>query len=296
MIANRVCHLLGVKYPIIQGGMMRVSCPELAAAVSNSHGVGILSAVNSIEKIKKDIRRTRELTDKPFGVNIPLFILGDTAQDVAELVAKEGVKLIVTAAGSPEVCTRLLKNLGAIVIHVVACVGHAIKAEAAGVDAVVAEGVEAGGSVGRDEVTTLVLVPQVVDAVKIPVIASGGIGDARGFVASLALGAEGIQMGTRFIATKECPVSPDYKQAIIKAADNSTEIISRGQAPSRRFRPDFLKEIVSNTGVSYSAGEVAGLIRDIPTVAELFDVFVRTANLVNERVKETLSEMSSGAG
>ena len=292
MRENRVCRLFGIKYPIIQGGMLGVSCPELVAAISQAGGLGMLSGVKSAEELRRDISRTRELTDKPFGVNLPMVLLKESTPELAEIVAEEGVKVAATTAGSPNICTRLLKEAGVVVMHVVVTIDHALKAESAGVDAVVASGMEAGGFLGHDELTTLVLVPQVADAVKLPVIAAGGIGDARGFVASLALGAEGIQMGTRFIATRECPVGTDYKQAILKAAANSTEVTDRGKAPARNFRADFISETSLDSSTSYGAGQVVGLIEDIPTVAELFDAMMHMASLVNNRVREALSELS----
>ncbi len=292
MRENRVCRLFGIKYPIIQGGMLGVSCPELVAAISQAGGLGMLSGVKSAEELRRDISRTRELTDKPFGVNLPMVLLKERTPELAEIVAEEGVKVAATTAGSPNICTRLLKEAGVVVMHVVVTIDHALKAESAGVDAVVASGMEAGGFLGHDELTTLVLVPQVADAVKLPVIAAGGIGDARGFVASLALGAEGIQMGTRFIATRECPVGTDYKQAILKAAANSTEVTDRGKAPARNFRADFISETSLDSSTSYGAGQVVGLIEDIPTVAELFDAMMHMASLVNNRVREALSELS----
>ncbi|MFC2017558.1 NAD(P)H-dependent flavin oxidoreductase [Chloroflexota bacterium] len=291
MRGNRVCRLFGIKYPIIQGGMLEVSCPELAAAISKAGGLGMLSGVKSAEDLRRDIKRTKELTDKPFGVNLPIAVLKDSAPELAVVAAEERVKVAATTAGSPNICTRQLKEAGVVVMHVAATVNHALRAESAGVDAVVASGVEAGGFLGHDELTTLVLVPQVADAVKIPVIAAGGIADARGFVACLALGAEGIQMGTRFIATKECPVGADYKQAILKAAANSTEVTNRGKAPARNFRADFVREMSLDSSVSYGAGQVAGLIEDIPTVAELFDAMIHMASLINNRIGETLSEL-----
>lgn len=210
-----------------------------------------------------------------------------------KLMVEEEVDIVATSAGSPEVCTRQLKEDGVAVMHVGSTVDHALKAEAAGVDVVVAEGVESGGLQGRYETTTLVLVPQVVDAVSVPVIAAGGIGDERGFVAALALGAEGIQMGTRFLATRECPVAHEYKQAILKATDTSTEIVGRGtRMRARSLRADFLKEILPDSEVGYGMGEVAGLIRDCPTVAELIQKMVRTASPLSKRVSDILADLS----
>jgi len=292
MRENPVCHLFGIRYPIVQGGMLGISCPELAAAISNAGGLGMLSGVKPVNELRAEIRQTRELTNKPFGVNLPLHDVKERALEIVEAIVKERVKVVATSAGSPQICTKPLKNAGIVVMHVVSTVDHALAAEAAGVDVVVASGVEAGGFVGRYEITTLVLVPQVVDAVKIPVIAAGGIGDARGFVAALALGAQGIQMGTRFIATKDCPVADDYKQAIVRARDNSTEIVGRGGAPARCFRTESLTVESSNSQTPYSAGQVAGLIRDIPTVAELINSLVKMSTLISNQVTESLSQIS----
>lgn len=289
---NPLCRLFGIRYPIVQGGMLGVSCPELAAAISDAGGLGMLSGVKPVNELQAEIRRTKKLTDKPFGVNLPVHDVKERAVEIAAVIAGEGVKVVATSAGSPQVCTKLLKDAGLVVMHVVAEVAHALAAEAAGVDAVVASGVESGGFVGRQEITTLVLVPQVVDAVKIPVIAAGGIGDARGFVAALALGAQGIQMGTRFIATRDCPVAADYKQAIVTAKDNSTEIVGRGQAPVRSLRTESLTVESANSQTLYVAGQVAGLIRDTPTVAELINSLVKMSKLISNQVTESLSQIS----
>ena len=287
MRENPVCHLFGIRYPIVQGGMLGVSCPELAAAISDAGGLGMLSGAKPVNELRSDIRRTVELTDKPFGVNLPIHDVKERAVEIAEFIAGEGVKVVATSAGSPQVCTKLLKDAGLAVMHVVSEVAHALAAEAAGVDVVVASGVEAGGFVGRCEITTLALVPQVADAVKIPVIAAGGIGDARGFIAALALGAQGIQMGTRFIATMECPVDAGYKQAIVAAKDNSTEIVGRGQAPVRCFRTES-----PDSKVPYPVGQVAGLIWDTPTVAELINSMMKMSTLISNQVAESLSQIS----
>lgn len=292
MSENSVCRLFGIRYPIVQGGMLGISCPELAAAISSAGGLGMLSGVKAVNEIRAEIRRTKELTDKPFGVNLPLHAVKDRTVEIGEVLSEEGVKVVATSAGSPRVCTKLMKDAGLVVMHVVSEVAHAIAAEAAGVDAVVASGVEAGGFVGHCETTTLVLVPQVVDVVKIPVIAAGGIGDARGFVAALALGAQGIQMGTRFIALQECPAADDYKQAILKAKDNSTEIAGRGQAPVRCFRTEPLAEESGSSQKQYPVGEVAGLIHDTPTVAELINSLVKMSTLISNRVTVSLSQIS----
>jgi enoyl-[acyl-carrier protein] reductase II len=216
----------------------------------------------------------------------------DRALEIAAVIAEERVRVLTTAAGSPKICTRLMKDAGLVVMHVVSEVAHAVAAEIAGVDVVIASGVEAGGFLGHNEITTLVLVPQVVDAVKVPVIAAGGIGDARGFVAALALGAQGVQMGTRFIATRDCPIDDDYKQAIVTANDNSTEIIGRGAAPARYFRTELSSKVSPGSGITYSAGQVSGLIRDIPAVAETIDAMIKMSALIGTKVMESLSEIS----
>ncbi len=292
MKQNRICALLGIRYPIIQGGMAGISCPELAAAVSNAGGLGMLCGAKPVNELRAEIRRTRELTNKPFGVNLAIHNVKDSSLEIAAVIAEERVKVVATSAGSPKVCTKPLKDAGLVVMHVVSEVAHAVAAEVAGVDLVVASGVEAGGFLGLDEITTLVLVPQVVDAVKVPVIAAGGIGDARGFVAALALGAQGIQMGTRFIATKDCPVVNDYKQAILTAKDNSTEIVGRGVAPARCFRTELPNTTSSSSPMPYSSGQVAGLIKDIPTVAETINTMMKMSAHIGNQLMESLSQIS----
>ena len=292
MKENRVCHLFGIRYPIVQGGMLGISCPELAAAVSNAGGLGMLSGAKPVNELRAEIRLTKELTKQPFGVNLPIHDVKERALEIAAVIANEKVKVVATSAGSPKVCTKLLKEAGVVVMHVVSEVAHAVAAEVAGVDVVVASGVEAGGFVGHDEITTFVLVPQVVDAVKVPVVAAGGIGDARGFVAALALGAQGIQMGTRFIATKDCPVTDDYKQAIVTAKDNSTEIVGRGMSPARCFWTESPNTASLSPRMPYSVGQVAGLIRDIPTVAEMIDSMMKMSRLIGRQVMESLSQIS----
>ena len=237
MKKTRLCELLGIEHPILQGAMGWISDANLAAAVSNAGGLGIISPIFGPREDwpgyeREQIRKAKLLTNQPFGVNISLAeVLIKERIDVA---LEEGVKVITTAAGSPSLYTKYIKEHGARVLHIVFSVRHALRAEAEGVDAVVASGCEGGGMLSKDELTTMTLVPQVVDAVKIPVIAAGGIADARGFVAALALGAEGVQMGTRFLATKECKVHPAYKQAILRSGDTATVITGRrGIVPAR---------------------------------------------------------------
>lgn len=288
MLKTRVCELFGIEYPIIQGAMQSLSYAELAAAVSNAGGLGIISGVMPPEKLREELRKAKSLTNKPFGVNVPLLVLRDGAREVIDVIIEEKVSVVATAAGSPEVYTKYLKEAKLTVMHVVASVRHAQKAEAAGVDAVVLSGVEGGGFLSYDEVTTFVLVPQVADCVKVPIIAAGGIADGRGLVAAFALGAEGIQMGTRFIATRECPAESTFKEAIVKAVDTATEVRNRGRQPARGFRDDFLKQAAPSGSTSYGAGQIAGLIRDIVSVKEVIDRLVTEARLVYNGVGEKL--------
>ena len=218
---NRVTEILGTEYPVIQGGMAWVAEHNLAAAVSNAGGLGIIGAASAPPEIVRDeIRKCRELTDKPFGVNVML--LNPNADDVAKIVCEEGVRVVTTGAGKPGKYMDMWKKAGVKVIPVVASAGMAVMMERGGADAVVAEGMESGGHIGST--TSFALIPQVADAVKIPVIAAGGIADGRGMAAAFILGAEGIQMGTRFVASKESIVHSAYKEKIIKAKDIDSEV------------------------------------------------------------------------
>ncbi len=218
---NRVCKLFGTKYPLLQGGMAWVANAPLAAAVSNAGGVGIIAAAATPPDIlEQEILKAKSLTDRPFGLNIML--MSPTADDATELAAKYRLPIVTTGAGKPGKVLELLKPLGTIVVPVVASVSQARRVEKQGADAVIAEGMEAGGHIG--ELTTMVFVPQVVDSVKVPVIAAGGIVDGRGVAAAFALGAEGVQLGTRFICCEECTVHPNFKQAVLDARDRSTAV------------------------------------------------------------------------
>ena len=237
---TRVTELLGIQYPIIQGGMAWVAEHHLAAAVSAAGGFGLLGAASApADVIRQEIRKVKELTDKPFGVNVML--LSPYAEEVAHVVAEEGVQAVTTGAGNPEKYMDMWKKEGIKVIPVVASVALAKRMERCGADAVVAEGMESGGHIGS--LTTMALVPQVVDAVEIPVIAAGGIGDGRGFAASMMLGAEAVQMGTRFVAAQESIVHQNYKDRIIKAKDIDSQVtgMSTGH-PVRSLRNQMTRE------------------------------------------------------
>lgn len=296
---TRITELLGTEYPIIQGGMAWVAEHHLAAAVSNAGGLGLIGAASApAEVVREEIRRCKELTDKPFGVNIML--LNPNAEEVARIVVEEGVKVVTTGAGNPVKYMELWKQAGVKVIPVVASVAMAKMMERAGADAVVAEGMESGGHIGST--TTMALVPQVVDAVKIPVIAAGGIGDGRGLAAAFMLGAEGVQVGTRFVVAKESIVHENYKQQIVKAKDIDSTVtgLSTGH-PVRSLRnkmtreylrlekegADFMelekltlgslrKAVIEGdvTNGTLMAGQIAGLISQVQSCEEIIQDIV----------------------
>ena len=248
---TEVTKLLGIEYPIIQGGMAWVAEYHLAASVSNAGGLGLIGAASApAEWVREQIREAKKLTDKPFGVNIML--MSPYADEVAKVVAEEGVKVVTTGAGNPEKYMKMWKEAGVKVIPVVASVALARRMERCGADALVAEGCEAGGHIGEN--TTMVLVPQIVDAVKIPVIAAGGVADGRGVAAAFMLGAKGVQMGTHFVATKESVVHDNYKQAIIKARDIDSRVTGRTTGhPIRVLRNQMVKQYLEleNSGASF---------------------------------------------
>lgn len=236
---TEVTRLLEIEVPVIQGGMAWVAEYHLAAAVSNAGGLGLIGAASaSADWVRDQIRKAKELTKRPFGVNIML--MSPYADEVAQVVAEEGVKVVTTGAGNPEKYMKLWKKSGIKVIPVVASAALAKRMERCGADAVVAEGCEAGGHIGEN--TTMCLVPQIVDAVKIPVIAAGGIADGRGMAAAFMLGAKGVQMGTHFIVTDECQVHEAYKERILKAKDIDSRVTGRSTGhPVRALRNDMTK-------------------------------------------------------
>ncbi len=236
---TRICDLLGIEYPIIQGGMAWVATHELAAAVSEAGGLGIIGAGGAPASwVREQIRQAKKATDKPFGVN--LMLMNPEADQIAQIIAEEKVRVVTTGAGNPGKYIQMWKDAGVKVIPVVASVALAKLMERGGADAVIAEGMESGGHIGK--ATTMTLVPQVADAVEIPVIAAGGIGDGRGFAAAMMLGAEAVQMGTRFVTAKECTVHENYKQKIIKAKDIDSEVTGMANGhPIRVLRNQMTK-------------------------------------------------------
>ena len=300
-----VCEILGTEYPIIQGAMARIAECNLAAAVSNGGGLGIIAAGGqSAEWLREEIKKTREMTDKPFGVNIML--LADNVEELIQVVCEEKVPVVTTGAGNPGKYIARMKEHGIKVIPVVANVALAMRVARAGADAVVAEGTEAGGHIG--ETTTMALVPQMADAVDIPVIAAGGIADGRGVAAAYMLGARGVQVGTRFLVANECIVAQGYKDAIIKAKDSSTVATGRSTGhPVRIIKNKLAKKILTLesqnapeeeinqlcTGTLAAAvrdgdadngnimsGQIAGLVKKEQSAAEIIEEMFKEAEKV----------------
>jgi enoyl-[acyl-carrier protein] reductase II len=297
---TRITTLLDIKYPIIQAGMVWVSGWKLASAVSNCGGLGLIGAGSmKSDLLKEHLQKCKAATDKPFGVNIPL--LRKDADGLVNICLDEGVKIFFTSAGNPKTFTSKLKQNGCTVVHVVANLKYGLKAQEAGCDAVVGEGVEAGGHNGADQLTTFCLIPQLVDRLDIPVIAAGGIVDGRGILAALSLGAEGVQIGTRFAATVESSAHENYKHEIVKSGDQDTTLAFKKIGLVRMIKNDFaframkaenegwnevqLRELLGakreRAGIfegdlidgELEAGQGVGLINDIPTVKDLFDRF-----------------------
>jgi enoyl-[acyl-carrier protein] reductase II len=314
MFKTDLCHILSIDYPIIQGGMVWVSYHELCAAVSEAGGLGMLASGGlTSDELREQIKLVKDKTGKPFGVNIP--IVRSNAGDLINVCIEERVNVISTSAGSPNKFTRKIHDAGIKVIHVSPSVLLAKKAADAGVDAVVAEGVEAGGHNGFEEISTMALVPQVVEKVDIPVIAAGGIADSGGFIAALALGAKGVQMGTRFAATLEAQGHPNFKSAILNVNDTGTVITGRIIGPTRCVRnklaerileaerrgvtPQELLELIGEgrarratiegdieEGTIY-CGQIAGLIRELKTAKEVINETIKGAKALVMELEKT---------
>ncbi len=300
-VKNRITNLLGIEYPIIQGGMVWASGWRLASAVSENGGLGLIGAGSmKADLLREQIRRCKNSTDKPCGVNLPL--MRPDVESLIDVIVEEDVKIIFTSAGHPGKYLEKLKAKGAKVVHVVASVKQALKAESVGCDAIVGEGFEAGGHNGFDQLTTLTLIPQLADAVNIPVIAAGGIADGRGILASFALGAEGVQLGTRFAATVESSASEEFKRKIVEAKDTDTVLILRNLMPTRVIKNEFSEAVLSaemegknkeellellgskreKLGIfegdpkegMLEAGQSSGLVKEILSVKEVFEMLV----------------------
>jgi enoyl-[acyl-carrier protein] reductase II len=312
---TRVTKLLGIQYPIIQGGLAHLAYSDLADAVSNAGGLGQITAMSlqRPEDLRKEIRRVRELTNKPFGVNFAIGQHNRPFSRFLEVAVEEKVPIISVTGGNPAPFFEQLKGVEMTKLVLVAAVRQAQKAEQLGADAVMVVGQEGGGHLGKHDIGTFVLTPKVVDSVSIPVIASGGIGDGRGLMAALSLGAEGIEMGTRFIATKECVHASDlYKNTLVQGTENDTVVIKRSiGAPGRAIKNSWTEKILeiekqnggyeqlkeyisgeankrfihegkSDSGFAW-AGQVMGLIKDVPSVKELIERIIREAEAIREK-------------
>lgn len=306
---TRITELLGIKYPIIQGGMAWIAESTLASAVSNAGGLGLIAGGSApIDYLREQIRKTKELTDKPFGVNIML--MSDNAADLAQLIIDEKVPVVTTGAGNPSKYIPAWKENGIKVIPVIPSVAIAKRMERAGADAVVAEGTESGGHIG--EITTMCLVPEVADAVSIPVIAAGGIADGRGVAASFMLGAEGVQAGTVFLASEECQIHENYKNLVLRAKDTDSIVTGRFTGhPCRGVKTKFAKELLShekNGGTpeefelktlgslkkavidgnidegSFLCGAIAGIVNEIKPCRQIIeDMFSQAEKLLDSK-------------
>ncbi len=310
-MTNYLTQLLGIKYPIIQGGMVWVSGAKLAAAASNAGALGLIGAGSmKPDLLRQHILKCQTLTDKPFGVNVPL-LYKDTEKQI-QTALDLGVRIFFTSAGSPKKMTNFLKKEGATVVHVTSSPLLAKKCEDAGVDAVVAEGFEAGGHNGRDEITTMNLIPQVVDAVNIPVIAAGGIGTGRQMLAAISLGADAVQVGTRFAATIESSAHDNFKQAIVNAGFGDTKLMMKSLVPVRLLKNHFYEEVEEMESRCASVeelrellgkgrakagmlegdlergeleiGQVSAMIHDLPTTAEVVGRFIKEYQEAKDRL------------
>jgi len=313
--STRITEILNIQYPIIQGGLAYLGYSDLAAAVSNAGGLGQITAMSlpHTDALRQEIKRVRQWTDKPFGVNFAIGMHGDSYMDRVQVAIDEQVSAVTITGGNPAEILKKLKPTGIPTLVLVSSRRQAQKAEQLGASAIIVVGQEGGGHIGRDDVGTMVLVPQVVDSVSIPVVASGGIGDGRGWMAVHALGAEGIVMGTRFIATQECVhAAASYKQALLESSESDTVIIKRSiHAPARVLRNEYADKIleVERTSPTYEtlkdyisgkankrwiynnqkdeglgwAGQVTGMIHDIPTVSELIDRMVKEAEHIRTK-------------
>ena len=307
-MSNRVCKILNIEYPVLQGGMAWIADASLAAAVSEAGGLGLITGTAPIEWIREEIKKAKKLTKKPFGVNIML--MSEHADEVAKLVCEEGVSVVTTGAGSPGKYMEMWKSHGIKVVPVVASVALAKRMERMGADAIIAEGNESGGHVGQ--LTTMTLIPQVADAVKIPVISAGGIGDGRGTAAAFMLGGEGIQVGTRFLVSRECTVHQNYKNKVLGAKDIDTDVTGRSTGhPVRVIKNKLSREfqkLEKNNGTieelenlgkgslpkaaregdvingSIMAGQISGLINREESCREIIEDLINGA-------KDTISKL-----
>jgi enoyl-[acyl-carrier protein] reductase II len=303
---NRISSLFGIKYPIISGGMIWCSGWELASAVSNAGGLGLIGAGSMTpEVLREHIQKCKKATDKPYGVNVPLIF--HFAEDMMKIIMEEKVPVVFTSAGNPKTWTKILQEHGTKVAHVVSSTKFAIKCEEAGVDAVAAESFEAGGHNGREETTTMVLIPQVRKAISIPLIAAGGIANGEGMLAAFALGAEGVQMGTRFALSQESSADESFKKLCISLNEGDTMLALKKIVPTRLIKNDFYKEVEeaetrgalteelkdilgrgrAKKGIfegdlsngELEIGQISSMIKDIPTVKHIIEEIIELYNV-----------------
>lgn len=310
---NKITELFNIKHPIIQGGMVWVSGWKLASAVSNAGGLGLIGAGSMYpEVLQEHIQKCKRATTKPFGVNVPM--LYPDVEKIMDIIIEEGVKIVFTSAGNPKRWTAFLKENGVTVVHVVSSVKFALKAQDAGVAAIVCEGFEAGGHNGREETTTFTLIPMVKEQVTIPIIAAGGIGSGRGMLAAMVLGADGVQIGSRFAATTESSAHQNFKQAVIAVKDGDTHLTLKELAPVRLIKNKFYQEVQelyqqnptkaqlqqllgrarAKKGIfegdlengELEIGQVAGLIHNIKSAKEVLDEIITEFRIVKESINK----------
>lgn len=310
MFKSKICELLNIKYPILQGGMAWIGTAELASAVSNAGGLGLIGAGHMPpDALRNEIQKVKAWTDKPFGVNIML--MSPFVKEVMAVVIDEKVPVVTTGAGNPGEYIPALKEIGTKIIPVVASVALAKRLARTGVDAVIAEGMESGGHIG--EITTMALLPQIVDAVDVPVIAAGGIGDSRGIVAAFAMGAQAVQMGSRFVVSKECIAHENYKNAVLKAKDRSTVVtgISTGhpvRVIGNKLTREYIEKEKNGASIeeleqlgagklhlathkgdvdngSVMIGQISGMLKDVKTVEEIMQDLVQGISAARQNVK-----------
>lgn len=291
---NRITSLLGIRYPIIQGGMVWCSGWRLAAAVSNAGGLGLLGAGSMHpETLREHIRKCRAATEYPFGVNIPLMY--PQIEEIMNIVVEEGVKIVFTSAGNPKTWTAWLKERGVTVVHVVSSSRFAVKCEQAGVDAIVAEGFEAGGHNGREETTTFCLIPAVREATTLPLIAAGGIGTGEGILAAMVMGAEGVQMGTRFALTDESSASPVFKEYCLRLGEGDTKLLLKKLSPTRLVKNGFREAVERAEEAGASAEELRALLGRGRAKRGIFEGDLEEGELEIGQVSSILSRQQSVA-
>ncbi|MEX2350009.1 MAG: nitronate monooxygenase [Flavobacteriaceae bacterium] len=313
MAANKITQLFNIKYPIIQAGMIWNSGWRLASAVSNAGGLGIIGAGSMYPEILREhIQKCKKATDKPFGVNVPM--LYPDLDKIIEIIVAEKVEIVFTSAGNPKTYTSFLKDNGITVVHVVSSVKFALKAQEAGVDAVVAEGFEAGGHNGREETTTFTLIPMVREQIKVPLIAAGGIATGKGMLAAMVLGADGVQVGTRFVASEESSAHRSFKEEVVKAKEGDTVLTLKELAPVRLIKNKFFEDVQRLYAKSPTTdelktllgrarakrgmfegdleegeleiGQISGLIHDIKPAAQILQEMVEEFEIAKRAVQE----------